>query len=296
MVPIVDLFRQEPRARVFFGVLAQSSLGTGAGYIALLLIAYERFDSPWAIRLVLLADLLPAMLLGPVFGAAADRWSRRWLRGASRTSSARWRSSGIALVDGFVATVALALLAGVGTGLFTPAALAALPSLVAEKRLPAATSAVRRDRRPRLHRRARARRVVLIFAAPETIAARQRDHLRRLGARARRRCASARRPARDAEAEPPGSLLREARDGLRASAGMAGVRIVLVASAGALVLRRRSSTSPSCRSRATTSAPATPASRCSPRSSGSASSSARCAARRAATARCSSGATCWACC
>ena len=37
----------------------------------------ERFDSPWAISLVLLADLLPAMLLGPFFGAVADRWSRR---------------------------------------------------------------------------------------------------------------------------------------------------------------------------------------------------------------------------
>ena len=46
MVPIVDLFRHEPRARVFFGVLTQSALGTGAGYVALLLLAYERFRSP----------------------------------------------------------------------------------------------------------------------------------------------------------------------------------------------------------------------------------------------------------
>ena len=38
------------------------------------------------------------------------------------------------------ATVALAVLAGAGTGIFTPAALAGLPSLVAKKRLPAATS------------------------------------------------------------------------------------------------------------------------------------------------------------
>ena len=47
---------------------------------------------------------------------------------------------GIVLVDGFVPTVALALLAGAGTALFTPATLAALPSLVARERLPAATS------------------------------------------------------------------------------------------------------------------------------------------------------------
>ena len=37
---------------------------------------------------------------------------------------------GIAVVDGFAATVVLALLAGAGTGLFNPASLAAVPSLV----------------------------------------------------------------------------------------------------------------------------------------------------------------------
>ena len=47
---------------------------------------------------------------------------------------------GIALVDTFAATLALALLAGLGTALFTPASLAALPSLVTRPRLPVATS------------------------------------------------------------------------------------------------------------------------------------------------------------
>ena len=47
---------------------------------------------------------------------------------------------GIALVDSFAGTVSLALLAGAGTGLFSPAALAAVPSLVEAERLPAATS------------------------------------------------------------------------------------------------------------------------------------------------------------
>ena len=78
--------RRRPRsdeqlARWYFAALAQSSLGTGAAAVALLLVAYERFRSPWAIGLVLLADVAPAMLLGPVFGAAADRWSRRLAHG-----------------------------------------------------------------------------------------------------------------------------------------------------------------------------------------------------------------------
>src|SRR3954447_10005704 len=127
-------------ARVYYAVLAQSALGNGAGYIALLVVAYDRFHSAWAISLILVADLVPAGLFGPVLGAAADRWSRRnclivsdLLRGTAFL--------GIGLVDGFPATVALALLAGVGTGLFNPASLAAIPSLVKEpERLPAATA------------------------------------------------------------------------------------------------------------------------------------------------------------
>ena len=139
MTRIVELLRAERRARVFFALLAQSSLGTGAAYVALVLLAYERFDSPWAISLVLAADLLPPMVLGPFLGAAADRWSRRTCVIAADLLRAI-AFLAIAYVDSIAATVALALIAGTGTALFTPASLAALPSLVAERRLPAATS------------------------------------------------------------------------------------------------------------------------------------------------------------
>jgi MFS family permease len=107
--------------------------------VALLLIAYERFESPWAISLVLLADLLPAMLLGPVFGAAADRWSRKWCAvGADVIRAVAF--VGIAVVDNFPTTIGFAVLAGAGTALFTPATLASLPGLVRKERVPAATS------------------------------------------------------------------------------------------------------------------------------------------------------------
>jgi len=139
MRPIADLFRHERRATVFFVALTQSSLGTGAGYIALLLIAEDRFNSAWAISLVLAADLLPAMLMGPLFGALADRYSRRLCTVIADVLRAG-AFVGIALVDSFAATLALAAMAGTGTALFTPAALASLPSLVKPARLPAATS------------------------------------------------------------------------------------------------------------------------------------------------------------
>jgi MFS family permease len=107
--------------------------------VALLVIAYDRFESAWAIGLVLFADLVPSMFLGPVFGAAADRWSRRTCLIVADVVRAG-AFLGIAVVDGFVPTVLLAMVAGAGTGLYTPAALAALPSLVHERRLPAATA------------------------------------------------------------------------------------------------------------------------------------------------------------
>jgi MFS family permease len=135
----IELLRNEPRARVFFAALAQTALGTGAAYVALLVVAFDRFHSGWAIGLVLFANLVAPMLLGPVFGAAGDRWSRRTCMVVADIIRA-WAFLGIALIDRFDVTVLLAVVAGAGTSLFTPAALAALPGLVRESRLSAATA------------------------------------------------------------------------------------------------------------------------------------------------------------
>jgi MFS family permease len=139
MREILDLIRHEPRARRFFVALGQSGLGNGAALVALLVLAFERFNSPWAIGLILLADVIPGMFLGPLFGALADRWSRRGC--AIVADVVRVAAfTGLVLVDAFAATIAFAVLAGVGTALFQPATLAALPGLVGRVRLPAATS------------------------------------------------------------------------------------------------------------------------------------------------------------
>src|SRR5919201_3239096 len=106
MKAAVDLLKTDPRARVFFCAQIQSSFGTGAGYVAILLIAYERFHSPWAITCVLLAEFLPAMFLGPFVGAAADRWSRKGLLVLADVVRAG-AFVGLALVGSFEATMAL---------------------------------------------------------------------------------------------------------------------------------------------------------------------------------------------
>lgn len=139
MKAILELLKAERSIRRFFLVHLQSSLGNGAGYVAILLLAYDRFRSPWAITAILLAEFLPAMLLGPIFGAAADRWSRKRLLVIADVIRAS-AFLGLVLVDGFAATFALALLAGTGTAMFNPAIMAALPGLASRERFPAATS------------------------------------------------------------------------------------------------------------------------------------------------------------
>jgi MFS family permease len=227
---LIDLFSRERRARWFFAALAQSALGNGAGYVALLLIAYDRWHSPWAITLVLLADLLPAMLLGPVFGAAADRWSRRGCMVIA--DLLRFGAFvGIGLADSIELTLALALVAGCGTGLYAPAALASLPGLVKPRRLPAATSVYGAIADLGFTAGPALAAVVLLFSSPEslTIANGVTFAISALVlGRLRFGEAPVGLEARSA------SLLQEAREGLTATAGMTGIRIVLGVSAGAL--------------------------------------------------------------
>ncbi|HEX6458706.1 MAG TPA: MFS transporter [Thermoleophilaceae bacterium] len=139
MTAALTLLRGELRARRFFLAHTQSSLGTGAAYVALLVLAYQKFHSPWAVTLILLADFLPATLLGAVLGAAVDRFGRRRCAVIADVLRAAV-FIGLGLASSFAAILALALLAGVGTALFKPAILAGLPSMVDEENLPAATS------------------------------------------------------------------------------------------------------------------------------------------------------------
>ena len=133
-----QLITSERRARPLLLAHAQSSLGTGAAYVALLLVAYERFGSAFAVSAILLCELLPSVALGAVLGAAADRWSRRTiLVVADLVRCAGFL--GLALVGSFEATIALALVVGIGQAAFQPAVMASLPSLVDKERLPAAT-------------------------------------------------------------------------------------------------------------------------------------------------------------
>ena len=128
-----------PTSRRLFAAHTQSALGNGAGYVALMVIAYAQTGSPWVVSAVLVADWLPAMLLGPWLGAVADRSSRRACCVIADVSRAA-AFAGLALVSAPLALVAFALLAGMGTALFSPAVLSGLGGVYDERRLPGAMS------------------------------------------------------------------------------------------------------------------------------------------------------------
>jgi MFS family permease len=233
MRSIWGLLRRDRQARRFFLAYGQSSLGTGAGYVALLLVAYQRFHSPWAIALVLLADFVPPMLLAPLFGTIVDRWSRRWCAIVADAIRAL-AFIGLALVPSFPATVALALVAGSATALSKPALLAGLPEVVERSRLSQATALFGALTELGYTLGPGIAALTFAFTGPKVL----------LVADAITFAVSSLllttiRFSHAADVQVPlqdrGSLMREARDGLRVLARMPGVRTALVSTSAVLL-------------------------------------------------------------
>jgi MFS family permease len=120
------MLRSNPPLRRLLAAWAQSCLGTGAGYVALLLLTYRYLHTSWAIAAVLLADFLPAIAFGSWFGACADRYSKRLLIVTANLLQAA-AFAGLAFAHTAAPIFALAVLAGVGNALLRPALRSALP-------------------------------------------------------------------------------------------------------------------------------------------------------------------------
>jgi MFS family permease len=127
----------DAQSRRFFMAHAQSCLGSGLAHVALPLIAYEHTRSAWAVTAVLIPDLMPAILFGPMFGALVDRIGWR----VCAIASDLLRMVAFTLVA-FAHTlpwmVLGAALAGTGAALFAPAALAGVSRMAPDERRPAA--------------------------------------------------------------------------------------------------------------------------------------------------------------
>ncbi len=102
-----------------------------------LLLAYEQLGSAWGATAVLIADLVPAMLLGPLLGGLIDRTSRLGCAIAAELIGAL-AFAGLVFAHGAMPLIALALAAGVGSALLRPATCALLPAVVTPASLSAA--------------------------------------------------------------------------------------------------------------------------------------------------------------
>jgi MFS family permease len=116
-----------------------SGLGTWLAFVALTVDVFDRTHSgPW-VSALLIADFLPMIAIGLLFGPLLDRLSRRWLLVAA--DLARFGVfCALPFATSAAQIVALAAAAGFATGFFRPAVYAGLPNLVDDADLPRANS------------------------------------------------------------------------------------------------------------------------------------------------------------
>ena len=133
------LLRRATAFRSLFLATLVSGAGTWLAFVALQVDIQQRTDSGSWIAALLVAELLPAVVIGLALGPLVDRLSRRSLMiGADLVRLGVFCALPFARGPGDI--VALALVAGIGTGFFRPAVYAGLPNLVDDADLPQANS------------------------------------------------------------------------------------------------------------------------------------------------------------
>jgi MFS family permease len=137
----LDLVTRVPSFRLLFLATLGSGFGTWLAFVALAIDVKDRTDSgPW-VSALLIADVLPAVLIGLLAGPLVDRLSRKGLMIASDLLRAAIFCA-LPFAGSAALIVLLAALAGVGTGVFRPAVYAGLPNLVDDQDLPRANGLI----------------------------------------------------------------------------------------------------------------------------------------------------------
>jgi MFS family permease len=220
-------------SRRFFAAHAQSCLGSGLAHVALPLLAFDKTGSPWAVTAVLVADLLPAIVLGPLLGTLVDRLG--WRVCAIAADAMRAVAFGLlACLASLPAMIAATAIAGIGSALFAPAALTGLGRLAPGDRRPAALGLFGAcDDLGMTAGPALAALVLSGLAAPVLLGANAITF-----ALSALLIAGIRSGAQAPAAEPPAivsSLLADARAGLRELSGRPEVRTLLASSTAAVL-------------------------------------------------------------
>src|SRR6266545_4949855 len=138
----LELLGRAPDFRGLFLATLASGLGTWLAVIALTVDVFDRTHSAKWVSALLIADFLPAVVIGLVFGPLLDRLSRRRLMIVSDLARVAVFAA-LPFTDTAGGIVVLAGAAGFATGFFRPAVFAGLPNLVSERDLPEANSLLR---------------------------------------------------------------------------------------------------------------------------------------------------------
>ena len=133
----VDLLHRVRGLRLLFFAGFASGLGTWLAFVALTVDVWDRTHSGNWVAALLIADFLPAIVLGLTVGPLVDRFSRRRVMiAADLLRFAVFCALPFATSPEQI--VALAAVAGCATGFFRPAVYAGLPNLVEDDELPSA--------------------------------------------------------------------------------------------------------------------------------------------------------------
>ena len=135
----VDLLRRVRGLRLLFLAAFGSGLGTWLAFVALTIDVWDRTHSGAWVSALLIADFLPAIVLGLTTGPLIDRLSRRRVMVAA--DLVRFLVfCALPFAQSATQIIALAAVAGFATGFFRPAVYAGLPNLVEDSELPSAQS------------------------------------------------------------------------------------------------------------------------------------------------------------
>jgi MFS family permease len=131
----VDLLRRVRGLRLLFLAAFGSGLGTWLAFVALTIDVWDRTRSGTWVSALLIADFLPAIVLGLTTGPLVDRLSRRRVMVAA--DLVRFLVfCALPFAQSATQIIALAAVAGFATGFFRPAVYAGLPNLVEDSELP----------------------------------------------------------------------------------------------------------------------------------------------------------------